>query len=179
MKTYRFCLGVIAVSMWSTTGCNQSADPAANTPAATEDAHSDHDHGDHSHDEHAHEGESGHDHHEEGPHKGHLVELGNGKFHAELVHDESSVTIYLLDESTKSAVAIEATEVLINLKHEGKAEQFKLSAVPDAGDPAGKSSRFSIQDAELAGHIDDEAADARINVLIEGTAYTGSLAHHH
>lgn len=183
MKPYQFCLIVVAVSVWSATGCQQSADDTASSPSA-DSSHADHAHDDHSHDDHSHaddshDSESGHDHHGEGPHQGHLVELGNGKFHAELVHDDSSVTIYLLDESTKSAVAIDATEILINLRHDGQAEQFKLPAAPDTVDPSGKSSRFTLQNADLAGHVDDEKSEAKISVMIEGTAYTGSLAHSH
>ncbi len=183
MKPYQFCLIVIAVSVWSATGCQQSADTAANSSSAdsshADHSHDDHSHDDHSHAEHSHAPEGGHDHHGEGPHQGHLVELGNGKFHAELVHDDSSVTIYLLDESTKSAVAIDATEILINLKHDGHAEQFKLAAAPETGDPAGKSSRFTLQSSDLANHVDNEASEAKISVMIDGTAYTGSLAHSH
>ena len=122
-----------------------------------------------------------HDHPSEGPHHGSLIELGNEEYHAELVHDEANgtVTIYLLDSGAKGAVAIEATDVAINLKQDGKPAQFKLPAEPDAADTAGKSSRFASKDAELAKALDAEGAEPRLVVKIDGKSYTGKLAHDH
>ncbi|MCE2751496.1 MAG: hypothetical protein LW720_06355 [Pirellula sp.] len=40
-----------------------------------------------------------HAHPSEGPHHGSLVELGKEEFHAELVHDSKSVTIYIFHQS--------------------------------------------------------------------------------
>ena len=93
-----------------------------------------------------------------GPHHGSLVELGNEEFHAEVVHDDKSVTVYVLDASASKAVPIDAQDLTINLIHDGKPEQFKLAASPDAGDPSGKSSRFTLADADLVSHIDDASA---------------------
>ena len=76
-----------------------------------------------------------HAHPSEGPHHGDLVELGNEEYHAEVVHDEGSVTIYILDGHVENAVPIDAAEITINLKHDGQPEQFTLAASPDAGDP--------------------------------------------
>lgn len=120
-----------------------------------------------------------HHHPTEGPHHGHLIELGNEEYHAELVHTDSAVTIYLLDAAAKSATAIDAKELVINLKHDGQPEQFHLLAAPEAGDAEGKSSRFTIDDRELVEHLEHEASEARLSVTIHGTAYSGSLAHHH
>ncbi len=115
----------------------------------------------------------------EGPHHGTLVELGNEEFHAEVVHDDTSVTIYVLDAAATKAVAIEAAEVIINLMHDGVPEQFKLAANPDNGDPSGRSSRFMLTDAELVGHIDDEAAAPKLMMTIDGTPYRGEIKHEH
>lgn len=120
-----------------------------------------------------------HAHPSEGPHHGTLIELGKEEFHAELVHDDKSVTIYILDSAAKLAVPIEASEIVVNLLHDGKPEQFKLAAVADAGDPSGKSSRFVSNDAELAGHIDDESAKPKLSVTINGKGYRGVIAHDH
>ncbi len=46
------------------------------------------------------------------------------------------MTIYILDSAAKTAVPIDAQELVINLVHDGKPEQFKLAASPDAGDPS-------------------------------------------
>lgn len=120
-----------------------------------------------------------HAHPSEGPHHGSLIELGNEEYHAELVHDDKSVTIYVLDAAAKTAVPIDATEVKINLKHDGTPEQYTLAAQPDTGDPAGKSSRFVSQDAELAGHLDEAGTEPRLVLSIDGKQFNGDLAHDH
>ncbi|MCA9160538.1 MAG: hypothetical protein KDA72_19540 [Planctomycetales bacterium] len=120
-----------------------------------------------------------HDHPSEGPHHGTLVELGNEEFHAEVIHDAASVTVYVLDSSAKNAVPIDSSGVTINILHDGTPEQFKLLASPEASDPSGKSSRFTLADAELAGHLDEESAAPKLNVTISGTPYRGEIKHDH
>ena len=69
--------------------------------------------------------------------------------------------------------------MLVNLKHDGKGEQFKLTASPDKDDPAGKSSRFVSDDAELSEDLDATGAEARLVVMIDGKSYSGNLQHDH
>ncbi len=114
-----------------------------------------------------------------GPHHGTLVELGNEEFHAEVVHDDQSVTVYVLDTAATTAVPIDAKEITINLLHEGVPVQFNLSASPDTGDPNDKSSRFVLADAELAGHLDDHASAPKLMITINGTPYRGEFHHDH
>lgn len=114
-----------------------------------------------------------------GPHQGDLIELGREEFHGELLHDEESVTIYILDSSATKTVPIDAAEVTINLRHFGKPRQFRLPASPTENDPAELSSRFMLIDSELAAQLDDESARPSLNVTINGTAYRGQIAHHH
>ncbi len=120
-----------------------------------------------------------HNHPTEGPHHGSLVELGNEEFHAEVTHDEASVTVYILDSSAKSPVPIDSKEITINVVHEGTPEQFKLVASPAESDPSGTSSRFILADAELVEHMDDEGAAPKLSVTINGTAYRGEIKHEH
>jgi hypothetical protein len=121
-----------------------------------------------------------HAHPTEGPHHGDLVELGNEEYHGEIVHGEGGeVTVYVLDSHAEKAVPIDAVEVVINLTHNGKAEQFKLPATPDAGDPAGKSSKFSLKDEELASDLDAEGMAAKLVLSINGKSFTGKIEHHH
>jgi len=124
-------------------------------------------------DEHAHE------HPTERPHHGDLIELGKEEYHVELLHEKSVITIYVLDAAAKAPVAIEAKTIVINVKHEGKPEQFELAASPDSGDAEGTSSRFTIDNAELAEHLEHTDAEACLNVTINGTPYNASLAHSH
>ena len=85
----------LSLALFTFTGCTP---PAEKKPAADQ------------HDDHA------HDHPSEGPHGGHLIELGNEEFHAELHHDDASktVAIYILDKQAKNPVAIEETELTLN-----------------------------------------------------------------
>jgi len=120
-----------------------------------------------------------HAHPSEGPHHGTLVELGKEEFHAEVVHDDKSVTVYILDSSASKAVPIDAKELTINLMHDGAPEQFSLAASPEVGETDGNSSRFKLADAELVGHVDDESSAAKLTVTINDTPYRGEIKHDH
>jgi len=159
------------VALISFLGCGSSPEAPSASPHAD-------------HDEEAHDDEHGHaegGHPEEGPHHGSLIELGNEEYHAELVHDDASgtVTIYLLDSAAKVAIPISATSLVVNLSHDGSAEQFELAASPQTTDPEGKSSRFVSTDAELAEDLDHEGAEAKLVVTIGGKQYRGAIEHDH
>jgi hypothetical protein len=108
-----------------------------------------------------------------------LIELGNEEYHAELLHDDQSVTIFILNAAADEQVPIAATEITINTKHDGQPEQFQLLASPDQSDPAGQSSRFVATDADLATHIDEEGAEHKLVLTINGKSYRGDIAHDH
>ena len=89
-------------------------------------------------------------------------------------------TIVRLDDLRAfAAVPIDATEITINLKHEGRGEQFKLAALADQGDPAGKSSRFVSTDVELAQDLDHEGAEPQLVMTVNGKPYRGAIEHEH
>jgi hypothetical protein len=67
----------------------------------------------------------------------------------------------------------------INLKHDGRGEQFKLAASAAPGDSQGKSSRYVSSDAELAADLDQEDAGAQLVVNINGKQYRGAIEHGH
>ena len=122
--------------------------------------------------------EAGHDDHgHEGPHHGVIVEFGNEEYHGEVVHDDATgtVTVYLLDSSAKKLATTTATEAVINLKHGDTAEQFKLPAQPEEGNPEGQTSRFSLTDKELIEHLDEAASAAKLNITIGDTPYSGAI----
>ena len=124
--------------------------------------------------------EAGHDDHghaSEGPHHGVIVEFGNEEYHGEVVHDDATgtVTVYLLDSSAKKLATTTATEAVINLKHGDTAEQFKLPAQPEEGNPEGQTSRFSLTDKELIEHLDEAASAAKLNITIGDTPYSGAI----
>ncbi|MCA9080478.1 MAG: hypothetical protein KDA58_07955 [Planctomycetaceae bacterium] len=149
-----------------TIGCAPA--PAPSPPANQTTSGDGHDHGAH---EHAHP--------TEGPHHGSLIELGNEEYHAELVHDTESVTIYILDAAAKVAVPISTANITINAVVDDMPRQFELAANPDAGDPAGQSSRFQLTDAELVKTLDSETAQPKLNVVINDEPFRGTISHDH
>ncbi len=56
---------------------------------------------------------------------------------------------------------------------------FKLAAMPDAGESAGASSRFSLQSPELIEELEHDHAGARLAVSIKGKSYRGDIHHDH
>lgn len=148
----------IAISL---SGCNQQ--PSQVAPAPPEDASA----------------EESHDHDAHGPHDGDIVELGGGEYHAEVVHDHDAqtVTVYLFDEFLQKAAPVAAEAITINLTADGKPSQFKLPAAPETADPAGSSARFELKDAALCDALDAAGVDARLSVMIQGQAFTGTIAH--
>lgn len=123
--------------------------------------------------------EHAHDHPSEGPHGGHLIELGNEEYHAELAHDDASktVTVYILDSKAKTPVPIAETELTLNLVVDGTPQQAKLAAAPQEGEAEGKSSRFSIVDEQLLETLEGPKTTGRLNVTIDDKPYTGEIVH--
>jgi hypothetical protein len=121
-----------------------------------------------------------HVHPTEGPHHGSLIELGKEDYHAELVHDESgdTITIYILDAAATKTVPIPAKQLTLNLRSEGRPQQFFLASRPQAGDPEGSSSAFAATNRQLCQALDAEGASGRLNVEIAGRVYAGKLGGH-
>ena len=119
-----------------------------------------------------------HAHPEKGPHGGPLLELGEEEYHVEVMLDEKTdtLTLYVLDGEAKAAVAIDAKEALINLKHDGKAEQFKLKAAPLKSDAKGMASCFKLKSEELMEDLHHKNANPRLTLKIKGKSYTAKLA---
>lgn len=120
--------------------------------------------------------QAAHGHPDKGPHGGDLIELGDEKYHVEMIHDDEArkVTFYILDGTAKKTVAIDAPELNISLKHEGKMKPFKVPAVRDAGDP-----RFESKDEGLVAGLDHEDADPQLVVMIDNKQYTAEIKHEH
>lgn len=161
MPVIALCLSLTA--LW---GCGGNS---PSTPTADKEHHEG--------DGHAHGKE---EHGEEGPHHGHLIELGKEEYHLELTHDEATktVAVYVLDSGAKNAVPIAETEIILNLAVNGKPAQAKLAASPQPGDPAGQSSRFSLTDEKLLEALEAPKTTGRINLTIAGKPYSGSIEHH-
>ena len=115
-----------------------------------------------------------HDHSAQGPHGGHMIELGNEAYHAEMTHDEQThtVTVHLFDATaTKPAVADQSTLVL-QLFQDGKFADYTLKAT-------GEASQFSLVDKQLCDTLlHAKEVRGRLNVTIADTPYTGMIEHH-
>lgn len=162
MKITPWAVGLsvtLAATSCFTLGCGGSSQPAAEHGAEA-DGHDDHDHA------------------ATGPHGGEIIELGTADYHAEIVH-EGEATVYILDGSAKAPAALAATEISVNLSHDGKSEQFKLAAKPAAGDPAGKSSVFSSSEPELVADLKEGHAEVQLVLMIDGKQFRGTLEHDH
>jgi hypothetical protein len=146
------------------TGCKTSTPPAELGTAPAGDGHA--------------HGTAGHA--EEGPHHGHLIELGEEEYHAELTHDDATktITVYLLDTQGKAPVTISDSEIALNLVADGQPTQVKLAAAPQEGDAAGQSSRFSITDEKVLETLEAPKTTGRLNVTINGKTYSGTIEHH-
>lgn len=129
--------------------------------------------------EHSHEDE--HAHAEEGPHGGHIIELGAEEHHAELTHDEAShkVGVYLLGADAKTAAPIAAESVTINVSEDGQPSQYVLPAVKQPGDAEGQSSYFEIISEPLCivvcGESEAKNTQARLSLKIGEKPYVGLI----
>lgn len=120
---------------------------------------------------------AGHNHGNEhqGPHHGHVIELGRShEYHAELVDDEATgtVTAYILDKDLKE-LAIDATSITMNLMIDDQSKTFELAAATD-----GQASRFDPQGKALFEALHSHEATGKIRVTINGTPYSGDVEHH-
>jgi hypothetical protein len=159
-------LSIAAVALWAVAGCTNEQPAAPPTSSASQ-----------GHDE---QGHAEHGHGAEGPHHGHLIELGDEAYHGELLHDEQAgtITIYILDGPAKREVPVNEDAVVLNLLLDGSPRQVPLTARPTASDPAGQASRFELLDPEISEAIDQQQARARLRVTIGGKSYQGAITPH-
>jgi hypothetical protein len=153
---------LVAIYLFSVGGCNQGP---AGAPSADSKAANAHDHA----------------HAEEGPHGGHIIELGAPAHHAELTHDEAghSVGVYILDGGAKAAAPIAAESITINVAQDGEPTAYVLPAIVQPGDDEGTSSYFEIVSEPLCkivcGESEAETTTARISITIDGKPYIGII----
>lgn len=137
----------------------------------------------------AHEhGHDEHDHDEEGPHGGHIIELGAEEHHVELTHDDAAhkVGIYILGADVKTPTPIKLDKVTINTLVDGESISYDLPAVPQEGETDGNTSYFEIISEPLctlvAGESEAKTKQARLSLEIDGKPYVGLIetsAHDH
>lgn len=119
-----------------------------------------------------------HSHPAHGPHGGELVELGKEAFHAELVHGDAGISMYVLDGSATETVAIASEKLVVSLKHDDQVASFDLAADPEANDTPGQTAKFTSTDPKFHQWL-DAGAEGAVVIQIEGKSYTGKIAHDH
>ena len=104
-----------------------------------------------------------HHHAEVGPHGGPLADWG-GAIHLEVVtdRDAGAVTVYVLDRWARKPKPIDAGALTLTLKTDPETA-VRLEPAPDAGGPAGRSSRFTGRHPALT-------AGAKLSGTVSGTA---------
>ena len=96
------------------------------------------------------------EHHAHGPNGGHIVELGEEEFHAEVAVDKDrKLTVWLLDESMKAAKPVENGTVQILTKVDAKDVTLDLVAAPLDGEKDGHCSRFELSADKVPGAVMD------------------------
>jgi hypothetical protein len=108
--------------------------------------------------------------HGPGPHDGTIIEFG--KWHGEFTvnHKTQEATVYILEEDAKTAAPILVEKLLLSIKT--PQFQAELKAVPQQGDPAGKSSRF-VGKHENFGK--EQEFEGTLSGVIEGKPYAGDF----
>jgi len=117
------------------------------------------------------EAHGAHAHPTEGPRGGHLIELGEEEYHAELLHDEEThtVSVFLLDASGKKAVDSKEEEVTLVTTKDGTFADYTLTA----GDETGE---FTLVGEELCDFMcHSDVFKGRLRVTIDGTEYVGHI----
>lgn len=188
MRTFPSLLCLVAVISFSVSLAGCGANSATDAAVSAQSGHYEGDGHDHSGeaaghfegDGHDHGNEDAHAHPTEGPHGGHLIELGNEEYHAELLHDEAThkVTIHLLDSTGQQSVTQPLPEITMQLFQDGKFVSYTLKAVPEPRTSNGAASEYELVDAELCDtlcHV--EAVQGRLHVTIAGKPYTGTIEH--
>jgi hypothetical protein len=120
---------------------------------------------------------AGHLHPTEGLHGGHLYEVGNEQYYAEMLHDESThkVTVHLLDSAAKQPVTTTEAEISLQLFREGQFVTYTLQAV-GAGETG--ASQFEVVSEELCELMDhDKKVRGRMHVAIGGESFTVTIEH--
>lgn len=114
-------------------------------------------------------GEDEHD-HGPGPHHGTVFDFG--KWHAEFTvnHKAQEATVYIQGVESKKPEPIAVEKLLLSIK--SPQFQVDLKAVPEKGDPAGKSSRFVGKNKNLGR---EQEYEGTLSGVVDGKPYAGDF----
>jgi len=123
-----------------------------------------------------------HDHGHEGPHGGHVIEIGEEVAHVEVkMADNRTITFFVLGPDVETAVPVAVEDILFELEGEGDEEiELELTPTPLAGEQEGHSSVFIVK-GEIVPEaiVDIEKLHGHVHITIDGTPYEGHLKHDH
>lgn len=122
-----------------------------------------------------------HHHHDLGPHGGHVVELGEEEYHAEVVLDEATrkLTVYLFGADGTTPHAIAEPSLTVNLKVGEQPAALTLTAEAQDGEAEGQSSQFVLAEGLPEAIKDAEDLHGEVVVTIAAKQYRGAIAHDH
>jgi hypothetical protein len=174
VMTMRFALLSVVAACVACLGCKQEEEQFQEYSQAEQNqAVEPHDHG-------------GHDHggHEHGPHDGHLIEVGDHEYHAEVTFDKDArrISVYFYGHDLNEKQAIAQSELTLDIEDEdsGAETEIVLAAAPEDGETDGKASRFEVMGDKVPEAIDDiEKIHGHIHVTIAGKEYTVDIKHDH
>ena len=119
--------------------------------------------------------------HVHGPHDGHVIELGDEEYHAEVVMGaDRKLVVYILGPDAATAAPIAAATITINLEAGATTTALTLNAVPEEGEADGQSSRFELTDGvvpESVKNIEDVHGD--LVIAVGDKTYTAGIGHSH
>lgn len=107
--------------------------------------------------------------HKPGAHGGLIIEIGRDSYHAEAVFEKGGVLrLYTLGKDEAKLQEVEAQALTGYVKAEGATEatSFVLKAVPQSGDPEGKTTQF-------VGHLPRELWGQKVEVTIPSITING------
>lgn len=117
-------------------------------------------------------------HHEAGPHGGHILEFG--AYHGEITLADGIVTVYLLGDDAKTAVALENATATLVIESKENAVEVALAASPEEGEAAGSTSRFVSEAGAVPAEIDDiEKLHGHVKLTVGEETLTGEVSHDH
>jgi len=113
----------------------------------------------------------------EGPHGGHLYEIGNEQYYAEMLRDESThtVTVHLLDATAKRAVTTTVEEILLHFFLDGEYATYSLQAVNTDNTGASQFAVISERLCRLMDHY--KKVRGRMHVKVGDESFIVAIEH--
>ncbi|MEZ6056680.1 MAG: hypothetical protein R3C01_08245 [Planctomycetaceae bacterium] len=163
LNSFALSLGLLSLSLTLLTGCEKQQEARPFSAGDNVDPH-DHDHGG------------------LGPHLGHIIELGEEEYHAEVTLDITTreLAVWVLGPDSKTLAPLTNATVALQLTVDGKEQELTLTAAPQEGESEGAASKYEWKGEPLADSIKDaEMLVGSISVAFAEKSYTGKITHDH